>query len=68
MFKRNQIVTVGIAGVHSQYKGRILRRADVHDAYWIVREMPSGDPDRDAYIRSLRGRCDMCVHDSQLVA
>ena len=68
VYKRNQVVTVGIAGVHSQYRGRILRRSDIGVGWWVVRELPSGDAQRDAYIRSLRGRCDMCVHDSQLAA
>lgn len=67
MFKRNQIVTVGIAGIHSQYQARVLGK-DAMPGYWIVRELPSGDIDRDAYLRSRGGRCDMCVHESNMAA
>lgn len=67
MFKRNQVVTVGIAGIHSQYPARILRR-DSMDGWYIVRELPTGDADRDAYLRSRGGRCDMCVHESNMSA
>ncbi len=68
MFKRNQIVTVGIAGVHSQYQGKILRRGYMGEGWWIVREIPP-DAERADFLRRLpRAINGACVHESQLAA
>lgn len=64
MLKRNQVVTVGIAGIHSQFPARVVKAEG--NGWWIVRELPTGDADRDGYLRSLRGRCDSCVHESNI--
>jgi hypothetical protein len=66
MFKRNQIVTVGVAGLHSQYQGRIVGADKTMSGYWIVREIPA-DAERAAFFKGLpRGINGMCVHESQL--
>jgi hypothetical protein len=72
MFKRNQIVTVGIAGLHSQYQGRIVSRAKGFDGrldsgWWVVKEIPA-DAERVAFFKSMRRHPGMCVHESQLAA
>lgn len=65
MFKRNQIVTVGIAGIHSQYQGKIIRE-DKMPGWWIVREIPA-DAERASFLRSMpRAINGACVHESQL--
>jgi hypothetical protein len=67
MFKRNQIVTVGAAGINSQYQGRILG-ADNAPGWWIVREIPA-DAERAAFLKRLtRAINGACVHESQLAA
>ena len=68
MFKRNQIVTVGIAGLHSQYQGRILRRGYMGEGWWIVREIPA-DAERSTFLkRQPRAINGSCVHESQITA
>ena len=68
MFKRNQIVTVGVAGLQSQYQGRILSADKTMPGYWIVREIPA-DAERANFLKRLpRAINGMCVHESQLRA
>ena len=68
MFKRNQIVTVGIAGLHNQYQGKILRRGYMGEGWWIVREIPA-DAERVAFFKHLpRAIKGAFVHESQLTA
>lgn len=65
MFKRNQVV--GIAGIHSQYQARVVRR-DSMAGWWVVREIPE-DAERAAFFKHLpRQLHGACVHDSQLQA
>lgn len=65
MFKRNQNVTVGITGLHSQYQGRIVGRDKTMAGWWIVKEIPA-DAERVAFFKSLRKHTGMCIHESQL--
>ena len=64
-FKRNQIVIVGVAGVHNQWRGRIVRR-DSTAGYWIVREIPA-DAERAAFLKRLHPAINgACVHESHI--
>jgi hypothetical protein len=68
MIKRGQTVTVGIAGLHSQHRGRILRRGYMGEGWWIVREIPADD-ERAAFLKRLpRAVNGACVHESQIQA
>jgi hypothetical protein len=67
MFKRSQLVTVGIAGIHHQYQGRIIR-AGTMPGWWVVREIPA-DAERADFLKRLPRAVDgACVHESRLQA
>jgi hypothetical protein len=66
MFKRNQVVTVGIAGLQSQYKARIVGRDKTMPGWWIVKEIPAA-AERIAFFKHLpRQWHGACIHETQL--